>query len=89
LRIAVTVFGIFTDNREMLAGVLKIVTYGIMFSCGWAGGTSLLRPIAKKLRNTQNGVKVLGFDLVSPYVECQRTGEENVLQTGSPQAGTK
>jgi hypothetical protein len=79
LLIAVTAFGMVTNNREMLAGVLKIVTYGIMFSCGWAGGTSWLRGRQKKF---QRGVKDFGFHPVSSNVESQKEGEQNVPQSG-------
>ncbi len=41
--VAITAFGIFTGNRDVLLNVLKIVAYGIVFSCAWAGGASLLR----------------------------------------------
>jgi len=45
---AITAFGIFTCNREILLGVLRIVAYGIAFSCAWAGGASILRRRGKK-----------------------------------------
>ena len=44
----ITAFGIFTGSREVVLGVLKIVAYGIVFSCAWAGGASLQRRDRKK-----------------------------------------
>ena len=71
---AVTAFAIFTDNREMLADVLKILAYGIMFSCAWAGGTSLLHRHHKKSKIFREGVKDLGSYSVSSDVESQKKG---------------
>jgi len=72
LLITVTAFGIFTNNRDLLAGVLKILTYGIVFSCTWAGGTSLTRRRADGCRNFHHGVKVPGCDSVSVDVESHK-----------------
>lgn len=74
LLIAVTAFGIFTDNREMLANVLKILTYGIMFSCAWAGGTSWLNRHHTKSKTFREAVKDLVTDSVLSDVEPPKKG---------------
>jgi hypothetical protein len=74
LLIAVTAFGIFTNNRELLEGVLKIVTYGVMFSCVCAGGTSWLCRQRKKSRILNEDVKDSGSEPVPANVESHKEG---------------
>jgi O-antigen/teichoic acid export membrane protein len=40
---ALAIFAMFTGNSDLLDKILRIVTYGIVFSCTWASGYSLLR----------------------------------------------
>ena len=74
LLIAVTAFGISTKNRDLLGGVLKILTYGIVFSCAWAGGSSWLRRHGKKAKIFSEGAKDFGCDSVSGDVGSHKVG---------------
>ena len=70
---AFTAFGIFTGDRELLARVLKIVAYGIVFSCAWAGGTSWLQRRPKEGTNRlKKAVKDLDPDPVSLNVRSPK-----------------
>jgi O-antigen/teichoic acid export membrane protein len=79
LLIAVTAFGIFTDNRDLLESVIKIVAYGIVFSCAWAGGASVLRKRVRKSKILNDGVKDIGCGSVSESIESHKEGARGVL----------